>query len=136
MANATAARDDKQSQGDVVSYALGAQKVYAGTLITINTSGFAVKGADTASFVFAGVAADTVDNSAGAAGDKNIDCYTEGTFEFGFSGTATQASVGADVYVVDDSTVAVAATTTNDVRVGKVVEFINASTVRVKIKVA
>lgn len=133
MADATAARDDKQSQGDVITYALGAQKVYAGTLITINTSGFAVKGADTASFLFAGVAADTVDNSAGAAGDKNIDVYAEGTFQFGFSGTAVQADVGKSVYVVDDSTVALAATTTNDVLVGKIVEFVSASIVRVKI---
>ena len=135
MANATAARDDKQSQGDVVSYKLGAVKVYAGTLIAINTSGYAVKGADTASFVFAGVAADTVDNSAGAAGDKKIDCYTEGTFQFATSDTATQASVGKKVYLVDDSTVALAATTTNDVLVGKVVEFVDASTLRVKIDV-
>jgi hypothetical protein len=133
MANATAARDDKQSQGDVVTYKLAAQKVYAGTLITNNTSGFAVKGADTAGFSFAGVAADTVDNASGAAGDKKIDCYTEGTFEFAFSGTATQADVGKLVYVVDDSTVGLAATTTNDVLVGKLVEFVNASTVRVKI---
>lgn len=133
MANATAARDDKQSQGDVVSFALSNVKVFAGTLIAVNTSGYAVKGADTANFVFAGVAADTVDNSGGSAGDKKIDCYTEGTFEVGFSGTATQATVGATAYLVDDSTVAAAATTTNDVAVGKVVEFIDASTVRVKI---
>lgn len=133
MANATAARDDKQSAGDVVTCKVGVAKIFAGTLVTKNASGYAVKGADTASFTFAGVAADTVDNSAGSAGDKKIDVYTEGTFEFGFSGTATQATEGLAVYVVDDSTVALAATTTNDVLVGKVVEFINASTVRVKI---
>lgn len=133
MANATVARDDKQSAGDVVSCRMGAVKLYAGTLITKNTSGFAVKGADTANFTFAGVAADTVDNSAGVAGDKRIDVYTEGTFEFAFSGTAVQADEGKDAYVVDDSTVALAATTTNDVRAGKIVEFINASTVRIKI---
>lgn len=133
MANATAARDDKQSQGDVVTHKLAAIKAYAGTLLCVNTSGFATNAADTASFVLAGVAADTVDNSAGAAGDKKIDVYTEGTFEFTFSGTATQATVGQSVYAVDNQTVALAATTTNDVLVGKVVEFVNASTVRVKI---
>lgn len=133
MSNATAARDDKQSQGDVVSLKMAAVKLYAGTLLCYNTSGYVTNAADTASFVFAGVAADTVDNSGGSAGDKKIDAYTEGTFEVAFSGTATQATVGQSVYAVDNQTVAVAATTTNDVLVGKVVEFISASVVRIKI---
>lgn len=133
MANATAARDDKQSQGDVVAVKMSNVKLYAGTLLAYNTSGYVVNAADTASFVFAGVAAETVDNSAGSAGSAKIDVYTEGTFEVSYSGTATQATVGTNAYLVDNQTVAAAATTTNDVLCGKVVEFINSTTVRVKI---
>ena len=38
-----------------------------------------------------------------------------------------------DVYAVDDNLVALAATTTNDVKVGRVVGFVSATEVRVKI---
>lgn len=132
----TAPRDDKQSQGDVVTMKMAAVKLYAGTLLCVNTSGYVTNAADTADFQFAGVAADTVDNSGGSAGDKKIDVYTEGTFEVKFSGTATQATVGQPAYAVDNETVAAAGTTTNDVPVGKVVEFISASLVRIKIGLA
>lgn len=134
MANATASRDDKQSAGDVVSYALSNVKVFAGTMAAINTAGHAVKAAATASFVFAGFAADTVDNSTGTAGAARLDCYTEGTFEIGIA-AAAQADVGKDVYVVDDSTVKLfdGGAGAVNIRVGRIVEVVNATTVRVKI---
>ncbi len=134
MADATAARDVKRADGDLITVPVDdGDTIYAGTLVMVNTAGFAVKGADTASNLFVGVAADTVNNASGADGDKKVAVYTEGTFEFAFSGTAAQADVGKSVYAVDNQTVALAATTTNDVLVGKIVEFIDASTVRVKI---
>ncbi len=134
MTAVTVSRDDKQSAGDMQEGVVAAStKIPAGCIVAINTSGFAVNGADTASFLFGGVAADTVDNSAGAAGDEKIALYIEGTFEFAFSGTASQADFGKSVYIVDNATVGLAATTTNDVLVGKICEFVSASKVRVKI---
>lgn len=134
MADATAARDVKRSPGDLITVPVDdGDTIYAGTIVMVNTAGYAVKGADTASCVFVGVAADTVNNASGSDGDKKVACYTEGTFEFAFSGTADQASVGKACYIVDNQTVALAATTSNDVLVGKIVEFIDASTVRVKV---
>jgi hypothetical protein len=129
----TAGRDAKRSQGDIITVPVEAgESIYSGSLVCIDTDGFGVPGADTASFKFAGVAADTVVNT-GADGAVDVAVYTEGTYEFAFSGTATQAGLGSLVYVVDNNTVALAATTTNDVLVGKIVEFISASLVRVKI---
>lgn len=132
MANPTAGRDDKQSFGHAITLPVdGGSTIYSGSLVSVNSSGYAVVAGDTASTVFMGVAADTVDNSAGSDGDKNIMVYVRGTFEMYFAGTATQATVGQAATVSDGQTVAVAATTTNDIAAGKVVEFIDASTVRI-----
>ena len=134
MADATAARDVKRSQGDIVTLSIEAGDVlYAGTIVNIDADGFGIKGADTSGHVLGGVAVDTVDNSAGADGAKKIAVYREGTYEFAFSGTVAQTDVGVACYVVDNQTVGLAGTTTNDVLVGTIVEFVDASTVRVKI---
>lgn len=133
MANVTTEYDGQRSAGQLKSIPMSAVKIWKGTLVAINTSGYAAKGADTASFLFAGVAYETVDNSAGAAGDKKIRVEKTGEYLFNFSGTASQADLGKAVYLVDDNTVALAATTTNDVLCGYIQEFVSASTVRIRI---
>lgn len=134
MANQTAHRDYKRQQSESVAYkAAAVGPLYIGSMINLNTSGYAKKASDTASELFVGVLREKVDNSAGAAGDKDAIVYTEGAFEFAFSGTAAQVDVGKKVYVVDDQTVALAATTTNDVLVGRITEVVSAGVVRVKI---
>lgn len=133
MADATTSREDFQSAGDrIVAKMLGSTTLFGGTLVMADANGWAVKAADTASCLFLGVAMETKTNG-GANGAAEIVVATEGTFEFEFSGTATQAAVGRLCYAVDNQTVALAATTTNDVLVGKIVEFISATRVRVKI---
>jgi hypothetical protein len=133
MANLTADREDQRQDGIILSVPLSNVKVYKGSLLAFNTSGYAVKAADTASFNLAGIAFEQVDNSAGSAGDKEVRVWRTGVFELNFSGTASQADVGKAVYMVDDNTVALAATTTNDVLVGRIVQFVTASKVRVEI---
>ncbi len=134
MANQTANRDYKRQDSVSVAYkAAAVGPLYIGSLISLNTSGYAKKASDTASEKFVGVLHEKVDNSAGAAGDKDALVYAEGAFEFAFSGTASQADVGKQVYVVDDQTVGLAATTTNDVLVGRITEVVSPGVVRVKI---
>lgn len=133
MADATAAREDLRQDGVLTQYKLAAVKLYKGTLVSLNTSGYAKKGADVASEIFVGVAFETVDNSGGAAGDKSIRVWQEGTFEFLTSETAAITDIGKKVYIVDNQTVAFVGTTTNDVLVGKITEFVSASKVRVAI---
>lgn len=133
MANLTAAREDNRQDGILLAVPMSAAKLFKGSLVANNASGYAAKAADTASFTLAGVAYETIDNSAGSAGDLNIRVWRQGVFEFNFSGTATQANVGTAVFAVDDNTVALAATTTNDVMVGRIVQFVSASKVRVEI---
>ena len=133
MANLTAAREDFRQDGELVLYPVkGSTKLYKGSIVAIDTGGYAVKGADTANYRFAGIAYETVDNT-GADGAKTIRCWRKGVFELNTPDTATQASVGKLVYISDDNNVALAATTTNDVVVGEVTEFVSASKLRVDI---
>lgn len=133
MSNLTAAREDNRADGVMLNLPMSAVKLWKGSIVANNTTGYAAKAVDTSGFTLGGVAFETVDNSAGAAGDKYIRVWRKGVFELNFSGTATQADVGKAVYMSDDNTVALAATTTNDVLVGRIVEFVSATKVRVEL---
>jgi len=90
-------------EGLDVEFPMAAVKIYAGSLVCINATGYAAPAADTVSFKFVGVALEQKDNSGGSPGDKKIKVRTEGVFEFAASSIA-QASVLADMYVVNDET--------------------------------
>lgn len=107
-------------------------KVYGGSMVCTNASGYAAPGADTANFMFAGVACAEADNSAGANGAINVKIKRKGVFLFAASGM-TAADVGKTVYVLDDQTVALAAGTMNDIPAGKIVKVESATAVWVDI---
>lgn len=132
MANLTEPHNDGRQEGQLIDVDLAAVEIVKGSNVAFNTAGYATKAADTASFVFAGVAMEGKDNSSGAVGDDYVRVWKEGVFDMNCA-SATQAWVGQDVFAVDDNLVALAATTTNDVRVGTVVKFNSATSVRVKI---
>lgn len=130
---AAAKKSVNRQNGEVYSFKQGAEKIWEGALVMVNAAGYAVNATDTAGGVIAGIADETVDNSAGSVGDKSIKLRRKGIFEFVFGGTATIADVNTLVYVVDNQTVDLAAATTNDVLVGRIVEFVTATKVRVDI---
>lgn len=136
MSNVTAVREDNLQDGVLLSVPLAATKVYKGSLLAFNASGYADHAADTASFNRLGIAYETVDNSGGAAGALNVRVKRIGVVDLDFSGTANQATVGQQVTMVDDHTVALAATTTNDIVAGRCVGFISSTKVRVDIAAA
>lgn len=128
-------RDTKRSDGKLKAIKLAAVKAPKGALVCINTSGYATNGADTASFLFAGVSYEQVDNSAGSAGDKELRVEKTGEHTFVYNGgDAGQAIVGKEVYIVDNQTVDEdALVTTNDIKCGVITEIISATQVRVRI---
>lgn len=133
MTNLIAPRPDERQEGILVDVVLAAStKVYKGSNVNYNAAGFAKKASDTTGESFAGVAMETKDSSGPKDSDKYVRVWKEGVFSMNCSG-ATQAWVGQDVFAVDDNLVALAATTTNDVKVGRVVQFVSATEVRVKI---
>ena len=111
-------RKHKHAQ-NIVSYKVAASTViHKGALVCINASGYAIPGADTAGIKFVGVATETVDNSSGSNGTLSVRVAKEYLGKFAKSGSITIANLGTEVTIVDDNTVALAATTTNDIPAG------------------
>ena len=134
MAALSADRETKRKDGEILELPVaGSTKIYKGSLVALNTSGYAVPGADTASFIFAGVAMEQADNSGSATnGAETVRVYRKGIFSFAASGMAI-TNVGTAVFIVDDQTVGLAATTTNDIACGKIADFESATEVWVDI---
>jgi len=102
----------------------GAVKILKGTLVMLNTSGYAVVGADTASNRVLGWAKAQCDNSAGSAGDKDV-IVEFGIAEFAASSIAI-TNVGAQMYIVDNQTFD-ETTPANSVKCGILVRCISAT---------
>ncbi len=124
--------DPKRANGEVVGGKVKAsQTIYAGSLVMFATgTGLMEAGADSSGMAFAGVAKDYVVGNSSATSD--VEVYTEGTYEFPIA-AATQASVGLTAYIADSGTVGVYATPTNKIACGKIVEYVSATKVRIKI---
>ena len=133
MTATTTAREAKRRDGEVIAYPIAAVKIPKGALVNINAAGFATNATDAASETFAGVAYETVDNSAGSAGDTSIRVQTTGTYVFvDGGGNGDQTDIGLDFHIVDNQTVTDAATT-NSLAAGTAVESISATSVRIRI---
>lgn len=127
------ASTDRQD-GLVYPFKMGVEKIYEGALVAINAAGYAVNAGDDANTVVVGVADQTVDNSAGSNGDEEIQVRRTGVFTFVAGFSAAQADVNSLAYASDNQTVDLAANLTNDVLVGRIVEVLSSSKVRVDIR--
>jgi hypothetical protein len=119
---ATAYREGREIELPVAA----ATTIYAGALVMISATGYAIPGADTAGCKFGGVAMEQVNNSAGAAGAKTVRVRRSGVFEFAAS-SITQAMLGDAMYLVDDQTFDDAAGPTNDIKCGVLVKYVSAT---------
>lgn len=124
MAALTKDRNTKRRNGDQFSYpAKAATKVYAGSMVVLD-AGVAAPGRTATGLIAVGVAEETVDNSAGAAGDLNVP-VRKGVYRFGNSAAADLIAlddVGVDCYIVDDQTVALTDGTATRSVAGKIVD--------------
>jgi len=102
-----------------------ATKIFAGALVVANATGFAAPGSVATTLTYLGRAEDTVDNSAGAAGDKVVVVRRKNAFKWKNHGAdpLTQADLGKTVYIVDDETVAKTSGTSTRSAGGKLVQF-------------
>jgi hypothetical protein len=104
MAACTTDRNTTYRQGVELEYPVKAGiRIYAGSMVAVDSTGYAVPAANTIGYKLVGVALEQVDNSAGANGAVLIRIRTTGVFDFGAT-SISQANVGADMYVVDDQT--------------------------------
>lgn len=77
--------------------------IHAGSLVCVNSSGYAVPAADTAGLKLVGVAQEAVDNASGLDGATTVRVRRKGCFQFAAT-SITQAMVGSIMYVKDDQT--------------------------------
>lgn len=92
--------------GDLFSRPVAAStKIFAGSLVAINASGFLVPGSVSTTLIVQGRAEEYVDNSAGGNGDASAQ-VRRGVFLYDNDGTVALADVGKTAYIVDDQTVA------------------------------
>ena len=132
MTALAADRNTKTKDGDLVSYPVGAGvTIYNGAMVCLNTSGYAVPAADTAGYIYQGVAQEYVDNSEGSNGDDTVKVRIGKVHNWVASGMS-QAKVGLPVFVGDDQTVVLDASSTNKVYVGTIDAYVSATEVWVK----
>lgn len=122
---------ESRNLGKIVEYPVVASDIiYAGGIVMIDSAGYAnPAAASVTNRGCVGVAVDTVDNSAGAAGAVNVKVQ-EGEFKFAAT-TAAQTIVGSLVYAEDDQTVD-ETQGTNEPRAGIATEFVSASVIWVR----
>ncbi|MBW1713701.1 MAG: hypothetical protein JRJ59_11190 [Deltaproteobacteria bacterium] len=108
-----------------------AQKIYGGSLVATDSTGYARPASDTAGLVFRGVARSQADNSAGLDGDKWVETYTRGDFQLAVASTLSQADLGRPVFVKDDGQVDL--TSVYGVLVGRIVEIVSTSQALVRL---
>jgi hypothetical protein len=126
-------RNTVRKEGDYAAYPVKANaKIFAGSMVCLGTDGYAVPGADTAGYRFAGVSRGYVDNTGGADGALTVEVWRKGCFGLSAASMA-KTNVGDAVYVVDDQTVGLASVTTNDVPCGRISEYVNSTSVFVDI---
>lgn len=130
MAALTAEKQVQEKDGVVHAAPMGAAVIYRGAMVMHNTSGFLVPCATAAGSFFAGIAEETVNNSAGAAGDEVCRYKMEGRYLLEGAGFV-QGDVGEIVYASDDQTIT--KTSLNNPIVGRVDEYVSATQLWVKL---
>jgi hypothetical protein len=123
MATLTQSTPRDTRKGEYYSYPVAAATtIYAGAIVALNATGYAVNATDTAGQIVVGVADDEIINT-GAAGDLFVR-VRKGSFKLSNASAAQTiaiADVAKNCFVVDNDTVGVSST--NSVIVGKVVQL-------------
>ncbi len=130
----SADRNTNYKEGVEHALPMGAEKtIYGGSLVCLDgTTRLAEPASDAAGKIFAGVAQEYVDNSAGLASAKKVKVRRRGMFLFDIA-AAAQTDVGSPLFIVDDETVGLAATPDNDIYCGVLAELYSTTKVWVDI---
>lgn len=118
MTATTVDRSTKESWSDGQIWPLpltAATKIPRGVIVmVVSGTGTALNGADTASGLVMGISTQLVDTTLG----HTLCPVKKGRFWFANDGTVAAANIGQQATVLDNQTVSIAATTTNDVICG------------------
>jgi len=126
-------RNTVRKEGVYAAYPVkGGAAIYAGGIVCLGADGYAVPGSDNAGLRTAGIARGFVDNSAGSDADGYVEVWRKGCFNLSASGMSA-ANAGDQVYVLDDQTVGLSASSVNQIACGVISEVVSASGVFVDI---
>ena len=119
----TANRNTPSRGGELVSLNVASNvQIFAGSMVSIDSTGKAIPAADTASTRVIGRAEEYVDNrTAVYSATKRIN-VTRGIFRWANGDTFTVADIGSFAYVGDDQTAKKAASVTHDIIAGTIVD--------------
>lgn len=120
----TADRNTPHKDGEIIAVPVAAAtKIFAGSIVAANATGYATKGAVATTLTYLGRADEYVDNTGGADGAKTIQVRRGKAFKWKNSGTdaVTQAELGKTCYIADDETVSKTNGTNTQSAAGKVV---------------
>ena len=131
MAELTESYEVQEKDGVIHAGPMAVDVIYRGAIVMHNAAGFLAPAATGAGSFFAGIAEEEKDNSGGSAGDIVCRYKKTGVYLLTSSGLA-QADIGTKVYASDDQTLTV--TSTNNVLVGQIVEFVSATQVWVNLE--
>jgi hypothetical protein len=132
MASLTAERETARRDGVLLSVGMdkAVQTIWKGSLVSLDDTGWAVRGSDTSGHQFIGVAYETkvIATADPADGTTKVRMFRKGVFLFDTTETLdVSTDIGAEVCIVDDHTVAFSGTTTNDIKCGRIVAVESAS---------
>ena len=109
----TADRNTQMKDGELIAVPIAAaKKIFAGSLVAANATGYATPGAVADTLTYLGRSEETVDNM-GADGALSVLVRRGKAFKFANSATdaVTQASMGKVCYIEDDQTVSATSAT-------------------------
>jgi len=131
--------NEYKSKADILSYGVDGAvlEIFRGALVCTDSTGYAVPGADTANYVFAGMAEDNVAQTAIVTdGTNDVRVIAKGSgyiVKLPIVTGVTVADLGKTVYVADDENVDLVAGVSNNVEVGVIQEVYGANSVGVRI---
>lgn len=101
--------NEKLGNQNIVIPVAASTKINEGTMVAINSSGYAIEASKAANLVVAGCAMRFADNSNGAAGDVEVQ-VRRGTFVWANDGTIEKTDILKKCYVSDTTTVTITST--------------------------
>ena len=122
MAALTAERDTPERTGELVAVGVASNTtIFAGSMVAVSATGYALPASDTAGLKVLGRAESTVDNSGTAGDGAQTIVVRRGVFRWTNGDTFTVADVGTLAYVEDDAQVQKAGAATYDIIAGLII---------------
>jgi hypothetical protein len=112
MAALTSDRNTPQREGSIVTLGVATgKKIYAGSIVAVDASGYATPGDVATTLKYLGRAEEQVDNSSGSDGDVAVS-VRKGIFKWenNTGDEVADSDIGSTCYIVDDQTVGISAT--------------------------